>query len=619
MISPRRAPVRPRVVLAATNESVLLEQVISDCLEQSGCDVLELVGGARSGKTTALCHLASLPIADRLLLRDEACASDYTRQKGVLTVCATRRPKRLADISYQLAKWCDDDVIEYLLSTHPDACGSVMERFSADPDRGRLSHAPALLAAVADALVRDLQIRDIRTALRQAVAAEANTDQLLEQVRKFAAAVIVMDSQDAFSQGYLMERLDAGMKLLDLLDSRWVLVLLTADQLIADLRKMRQLSSLLNVPLDVVQETALLAERDEAVLARLLELVNFGRQIYVSGAASILHAAAPDWRPDRYRSPRLAGAIFTAAHWNRIDLHRVNLEEADFAGSQLAEANFQRARICDANFRGCDMKKARLSGVRAERADFRDASMSEAELEAGRFAEAKFAGANLDLVRAAKADFRAADLRGASLVSAQLINCCFVDALLEEADFRSADLRGADLSQQPLRRAHLAGANFAGADLVNCDLEYVNLPVACFCDANLSGALLTGSTIFGADFRHALLRNTGLADIDWEGADLRGADLRGSSFHMGSTRSGLVGSPYPCHGSRTGFYTDDYDDQTYRAPEEIRKANLAGADLRGARVEDVDFYLVDLRGALYDATQAEHFRRCDAILFSRTP
>lgn len=86
------------------------------------------------------------------------------------------------------------------------------------------------------------------------------------------------------------------------------------------------------------------------------------------------------------------------------------------------------------------------------------------------------------------------------------------------------------------------------------------------------------------------------------------------TFHMGSTRSGLVDSPYPCEGSRTGFYTDDFGDQYFKSPEEIRKANLCGADLRGAQVEDADFYLVDLRGAVYDRVQGAHFERCRAIL-----
>src|SRR5262249_42273125 len=110
----------------------------------------------------------------------------------------------------------------------------------------------------------------------------------------------------------------------------------------------------------------------------------------------------------------------------------------------------------------------------------------------------------------------------------------------------------------------------------------------------------------------------GLADIDWEGASLLGADLQGASFHLGSSRSGLVNSPIACEGSRTGFYTDDFLEQDFKAPEEIRKANLCGADLRGAKIDDVDFYLVDLRGAQFDPEQEDHLRRCGAILEDRS-
>ena len=40
-----------------------------------------------------------------------------------------------------------------------------------------------------------------------------------------------------------------------------------------------------------------------------------------------------------------------------------------------------------------------------------------------------------------------------------------------------------------------------------------------------------------------------------------------------------------------------YKEQGFKAPEEIRKADLRRADLRGARILETDFYLVDLRGA----------------------
>ena len=118
----------------------------------------------------------------------------------------------------------------------------------------------------------------------------------------------------------------------------------------------------------------------------------------------------------------------------------------------------------------------------------------------------------------------------------------------------------------------------------------------------------------GADFRDAYLRFARLGEIDWQGADLRVADLGGATFQMGTTRSGMLFDAPPSEGTRTGFYTDDYEDRDWHSPEEIRKANLCDADLRGAQVEKTDFYLVDLRGAKYDADQEAHFRRCGAIL-----
>jgi uncharacterized protein YjbI with pentapeptide repeats len=83
---------------------------------------------------------------------------------------------------------------------------------------------------------------------------------------------------------------------------------------------------------------------------------------------------------------------------------------------------------------------------------------------------------------------------------------------------------------------------------------------------------------------------------------------------MGSSRSGLVNSPIACEGSRTGFYTDDFEDMTFKRPEEVRKANLRGADLRGVNARSVDFYLVDLRDAKLDADLLAQARQTGAIL-----
>ena len=138
-----------------------------------------------------------------------------------------------------------------------------------------------------------------------------------------------------------------------------------------------------------------------------------------------------------------------------------------------------------------------------------------------------------------------------------------------------------------------------------------------FSGADLTGSLFTGSRFPEGKFRNAQLVEAGLAEIDWPNADLRDADLTHASFHLGSSRSGLGRQHDPLRRLPTGFYTDDYNEQDYKSPEEIRKACLCGADLRGATLEGTDFYLVDLRDAKYTEDQHEHFARCGAILKSR--
>ncbi|MGB7345565.1 MAG: pentapeptide repeat-containing protein, partial [Pirellulaceae bacterium] len=187
------------------------------------------------------------------------------------------------------------------------------------------------------------------------------------------------------------------------------------------------------------------------------------------------------------------------------------------------------------------------------------------------------------------------NLDGATLVNADFSGVTFQNVKLEAVNIDGCDFRGLrSIGKLNLGGIQAGKAAFAGAKLVDSDW--------------------TGSILRTCDFAGADLSGARLAEIDWEDCDLRDVDLRGATFHMGSTRCGMVGSPYPSHGTRTGFYTDEYDEQYFQNPETIRKASLVGADLRGACLLGVDFYLVDLRGAKYDRIIHNHLVSTGAIL-----
>ena len=226
------------------------------------------------------------------------------------------------------------------------------------------------------------------------------------------------------------------------------------------------------------------------------------------------------------------------------------------------------------------------------------------------FTDAELTGANLSGCRFQNADFRRADLTDVIARGAE-----FQDVNFDGATFTNADFSGATFQNVKLKSVDLDFGDFQGLRSIGkLDLSGIHAKKAVFGGAKLRQSAWTGSLLRSCDFSDSDLRNTLLAEIDWEDCDLRDADLRGASFHMGSTRCGIVNSPYPSHGTRTGFYTDDYDDQIFQNPETIRKASLVGADLRGACIWGVDFYLVDLRGAKLDEIYRKQLRSTGAIL-----
>ncbi len=609
-----RAPVRPRIISPETGEAIPLDEKIGQLIQEGRHKLVGLVGGPGSGKTTALRHLAAIlppwALAQVRLVDDPRGYADIValggRDRHFVISAGGQLPSAARQVIYSLASWSQDDVIEYLLSAHWDRCASVMSRLKASNDRGFLKGIPELWTVVLDRMARDESIVDVRAALRCELAEwydqhprerAVAEDTCLTGFGRSSNQVVSLPFSALFrgisNEARLAEKMNR------LIRHRPVGLLLAADRIKGIAESGHAESAFTRqFPHDLVEEAALMIAGNTPALQHLSNWLSRSEHRAVHPmAASLLHAATLGWRPGSEWRPRLKGAYLAQATWSGLNLAGVDLESADLKEADLSSANLEKACASRARFQRANLQGALLNSWVAVSADL--------------------SGADLRSVQAVNANFVQANLAGARLIEANLWKANLQGANIDDADFTGANLEDARLNGLKLRRAQFDCARFGGADLCDCDLEEMMLTVPDFHDADLFRAQLTGSRMQEANFVGANLRGTGLAEIDWPGADLHDADLRCASFHLGSSRSGLVRSPIACEGSRTGFYTDDYDDQDIKSAEEIRKANLRGADLRGANIEGVDFYLVDLRDAKYTREQAAHFRHCRAILDDR--
>lgn len=636
MIEPARALVRPRVVSPETGDVVLLDDEAADWLDDRDCPALELVGGPGQGKTTALAHLAAAWQTTGVLFFDQPDAALVsTTAKDRVVVYTAVEPLRLPVArSLRLASWTDDEAIEYLLAARPQACAAVMERLRRAADLRRLHGVPELWRIALDAMADDASLAGPLAALKRHLLLEAGGDAAWSALGRHCLPLLL--AERATEEGRIVEaalKASSAVSRIAVCRHRLACVLVAADYLALRLEtgqpldyygKQRQADFGLSwdLPVDLVEEIAALVAGSPAAQNRLVAILRSGREGDHREAANVLHAAGIGWRPSRRTArgavlPKLDNARLAGAQWPRINLNKVSLSGADLTRADLSGARLSAARLIRADFSGASLRTASLPNASANFAIFSDTDLSRASALRADFQHAKFIGATLHGAELIGCDLSHADLSRADLRRADLTRAKLKQAIVEGADLRRANLTDAHLAGLTLRQARLRGAVFREANLCGCDLEGVRLPDADFCAAKLVGAYLTGSRLPRANLRGAALRKAGLADIRWPHADLREADFSDCSFHLGSSRSGLVGSPIACEGSRTGFYTDDFNEQDFKSPEEIRKADLRWADLRGARTDRADFYLVDLRGAQYSPQQAEHFRQCGAILFDR--
>lgn len=638
--SPGRAPVAPRGRMPSGGEVLPLEDLVRPFVEEGAVGAIQIVGGHGAGKSVAIEHLkAAFAGNQRVWFVDEPGPILFDPAGRDLLLFVAGESSTDGDwlTTIELAPWGDDEAIEYLLACHRERCASVMARVRRDGERAGLLRGNAdLWRVVLDEMVADNGVEDVFSALCRHIDREIPPGSLRRSLTRMSLLGIRLSETQIENHIAKWSRA-LSISVPRLASHRAVRMRLAAEAIVESfLERSGDVSLRIPVPpVEIVRLAArfasdcpTLADELREVLSRdapagppiadePCETILRDPRMLHPLAASILLAIQPDWRPAGVKIPNLDGALLARARWSGIALRGVELRHTDLHAADLTEADLSDARLIRPILSHAVLRRARLDRLVANTVDMSFADLSGAQMQEAELRTVLLASANLEGANLRRALLSTCSLERARCAGAHLLEAGFNRVLMDGADFTNADFTRARLLDIDLRETCLEGAIFAGAFLHRCDLERIELTAPDFHAATLHGSYLTGSVMPRANFRSASLRGAGLAEIDWEGADLRDADFEDASFHMGSSRSGLVGSLIAGEGSKTGFYTDDYAEQDFKPPEEIRKANLCGADLRGAKVLKTDFYLVDLRGAKYTPVQAEHFARCGAILRDR--
>lgn len=622
-----RAAVKPHAISPATGETLALEDAVASWIERDARGIILVSGDPGVGRTTAINHLAAvLPKKPHIRFADHADVLsqeiDQESIRNLLLIASAddangakrSGPHLLAE--YSLAGWAFDDVIEYLLARWPDRCASVVARLKAadeerDGESDSLEGCPAVWRVALDRMAGDESITSAVDAVLNEIVELAGSPELLSTLQD-VCLIVAIQRQLPGADHVITTQCDQISRLMA---PRGIMLRLAADAVITMLTGSGS-PEMLQSPLPVPLVKRVGSRVDDFVVCRLKSILDDPQsEVLHASAAGILLVAEPRWRPENRAKLTLDRAVLNGAQWDGIELPSVLLSRASLVRANLAGADLSHAKLDFVNFQMADLRQANLTKAEANKANFSAANLRDVSAERSQFAFSICEGTCLDSANCDFASFQGANLKQASFRGASLRKSNLKDALVDGADFAAAIFDEARLDDVALGKANVMGASFLRAWLQRCDLELFDPGSRSdFRSACLFGSHLTGAQLTDARMERADLRATGLADINLAGADLREVLFDGATFHMGSSRSGLVDSPLASEGTRTDFYTDEYEEQHYRDPEEVRKANLCRADLRGAKVKTVDFYLVDLRGAIYDEDQRRHFARCGAIL-----
>ena len=143
-------------------------------MESKKRQVVNVIGPTAAGKSMALRHLRQVFGEEIRLLDDVRAEEDFRGQRFV--VIASERRHLHATMVLELEPWGEDDVIEYLLATHREKCGSVMERWRRAGTE-QLDGVPGFVVPVLEEFVQDEGLADVDAGVRRFVRGRLGSDE----------------------------------------------------------------------------------------------------------------------------------------------------------------------------------------------------------------------------------------------------------------------------------------------------------------------------------------------------------------------------------------------------------------------------------------------------------
>ena len=339
--------VKPRVKSNLPGVPVLLLDTILE-LAESDTDAVRLVG---EGKSMAIRYLSRhLSDHHRIQLMDDESEPAHPAHYDLAVFTAPVHKPDPKEVELVLALWSRDDCIEYLMSTAPQRCKSVMSRLIEADDLWLASGSPRVLGACLDIMIEDDSINSMATAIAAHFSAlpfkrpRHRKRVIAKCLKHFFESKLVHKDLSRFAPRLISNH---AVKILTNLTVRYVVA---TDALIDELGAGRTplWFSRHWSPIWIQYLANQLANRDQRnqqlAIEHLDRLANSAECAFSSNAASLLSRLDSNWQPTRNSRLHLENAQLPGFKATELTLEDTLLSNSDFSDCLLYTSPSPRDR-----------------------------------------------------------------------------------------------------------------------------------------------------------------------------------------------------------------------------------------------------------------------------------